>query len=126
MICNINLYNAEVAKDQIDDIINEKNINASSFNSYIEYLDEVNFQLKSTFRKLAETNKTFDLKQNGFQLEQMLISCQYDLSPCSVSDFEWFYNFDYGNCYRFNGKKPLRVAKQSGELNGLRYIDFLL
>ena len=121
MICNINPYNAEVAKDQIDDIINEKNINASSFNSYIEYLDEVNFQLKSTFRKLAETNKTFDLKQNGFQLEQMLISCQYDLSPCSVSDFEWFYNFDYGNCYRFNGKKPLRVAKQSGELNGLRY-----
>jgi hypothetical protein len=124
VICNINPYNAEVAKDQIDDIINEKNITASSFNSYIEYLDEVNFQLKSIFRKLAETNKTFDLKQNGFQLEQMLISCQYDLSPCSVSDFEWFYNFDYGNCYRFNGKKPLRVAKQSGELNGLRYIDF--
>ena len=87
-------------------------------------MDQVNFLLKSSFRKYARTNKEFNLKRNGFQLEEMLISCQYDLSPCSVSDFEWFYNFDYGNCYRFNGKKPLRVAKQSGELNGLRYIDF--
>ena len=87
-------------------------------------MDEVNFQLKSTFRQYAETNKCFNLKQNGFQIEQMLISCQFDLSTCSVKDFKWFYNFDYGNCYRFNWNKTVvKMVKQSGQLNGLRYAN---
>lgn len=93
----------------------------------MEYLDDVNLQLKSTFQSDAEVNKTYDLRQNGFQLTQMLISCMFDLKPCSVSDFVWFYSFDYGNCYRFNGNNEIvRVVKKAGPLNGLRLNIFFL
>jgi hypothetical protein len=32
----------------------------------------------------------------GYSLEEMLISCSYNMAPCNSSDFEWFYDVFYG------------------------------
>jgi acid-sensing ion channel 5 len=42
-------------------------------------------------------------KSAGFLIENMLVSCSFNALPCSTSDFAYFYNQQYGNCYKFNG-----------------------
>lgn len=37
-----------------------------------------------------------DRKHMGFDLKDVLISCTFDLNPCNVSDFEWYYDTFYG------------------------------
>jgi hypothetical protein len=41
-------------------------------------------------------------QQFGLDLSQMLMSCVYNLKPCSADDFEWYFDQYYGNCLRFN------------------------
>jgi hypothetical protein len=43
-----------------------------------------------------------ELKNMGFLLEEMLISCQFNYNTCDKSDFTYFYSSYYGNCYSFN------------------------
>jgi hypothetical protein len=38
----------------------------------------------------------------GFTIDDMLISCRYNNKVCNKSDFEYFYTYQYGNCYKFN------------------------
>lgn len=33
----------------------------------------------------------------------MLLSCEYQGIPCSYSDFYYYRDYYYGNCFRFNG-----------------------
>jgi hypothetical protein len=39
----------------------------------------------------------------GFTIDEMLVSCTYQGSSCSASDFTFYQSYDYGNCYKFNG-----------------------
>ena len=41
-------------------------------------------------------------KALGFQIEDMLVSCYFNYKACNSSDFTYFYNPLYGNCYKFN------------------------
>jgi hypothetical protein len=45
-------------------------------------------------------------------LESMLKVCIYDLSNlCFLSDFECYYDFYYGNCFRFNSKGDKKLEQ---------------
>lgn len=35
-------------------------------------------------------------RQMGFSLDEMMLSCIYDLQTCHASDFEWYYDTLYG------------------------------
>lgn len=105
----------------IQSIVDAKQLKPSNYPSYLTYLDDVNQQVKATLQRQAETNRSSNLKQYGFQIDQMLISCQFDLKACTKADFEWFYSFDYGNCYRFGGNESSpRYVRTPGSANGLR------
>ena len=41
-------------------------------------------------------------KKLGYPFEDMLIDCKFEANTCSASEFEWYYDYNYGNCYRFN------------------------
>ena len=54
-------------------------------------------------------------------LDELLVSCTYNLVPCSAADFEPFLSSIYGRCYTFNGKAHhirnetvLRVTEHGG------------
>lgn len=73
------------------------------------YLLEAN--LSDTFRK------SMGLNQSDF-----ILSCMFNSLECSNSDFEWYFDLFYGNCFRFNGatKKPYKNSTRSGFFYGLR------
>lgn len=46
-----------------------------------------------------------EIKDLSFDLEEMLISCQFNANYCIASDFEEYWSIDYGRCYKFNSGK---------------------
>jgi hypothetical protein len=69
-----------------------------------------------------EMRRSFDIP-----LKQMIISCNYNWSPCSYADFEQYFDTYYGNCFKFNSGRNFtghevedRVVTKSGKASGLK------
>jgi hypothetical protein len=74
----------------------------SSFDSFNldYYFTEAQENLK---RKIANLSIN-DQKFTGFQLNnKTLISCSFNKAICDSNNFTSYFNYDYGNCYTFNG-----------------------
>ena len=64
-------------------------------------------------------------KSYGYQLENMLVSCHFNYNPCYLSDFTYFYDPLYGNCYTFNKEAPVKNITIPGLSYGLTLELFL-
>lgn len=94
-------YDGNTARDKIYEILKEKNVSASNFYISKEYVDEASDILKANLEKQSQEKK-FNVYDNGFFLNQMLISCSYDSKPCSYNDFDYYHDYFYGSCFSFN------------------------
>lgn len=50
-------------------------------------------------------------KSFGYEFQDMLLSCNYNMNPCTANDFEWYYDIYFGNCYKFNGGNKNKLYK---------------
>lgn len=73
--------------------------------SKLDYLNQIlveNMSVRSvvlyTFYHLSEIDK----KRLSLPLEEMVIKCSFGTQVCTASDFDWFYDYDYGNCFSIN------------------------
>ncbi len=98
--------------------------------SQIPYLSNV---LKNLFI-MSEINSYEDTvrKSLAYSLNESLISCEINTLNCGLSDFVWYFDSLYGNCYSFNSGKnsqgyPADVFKisRAGNINGLRLKLFI-
>jgi hypothetical protein len=64
-------------------------------------------------------NSSF-IESLGYQIEDMLVSCEFNYLPCNSSDFSYFYHPQYGNCYTFNKNMPAKTVSVPGVLYGLQ------
>ena len=64
---------------------------------------------------------------NENTLEGVLISSSFQTSPkLNLSDFDWYYDLSYGNCYTFNsGSRPIENYKIGGSEYGLKLEIYL-
>jgi len=69
--------------------------NESSNHPFIEMIAQSR-QLKVYVSSLPNEEK----KKFGNQLNELMLSCRYNSILCGLKDFEWFYDFEFGNCYR--------------------------
>ena len=119
-ICNQNPFITYFAEDFVNQqLLNFELSNASKFTDY-QFVD---YRIKSIL-----INENEELKKKiAFPLNKTIISCYFNSIPCSDDDFDWYYDFNYGNCYRFNlGKrKGLKTSNQPGSLNGLELVYYL-
>ncbi|XP_033856097.2 acid-sensing ion channel 4-A-like isoform X1 [Acipenser ruthenus] len=71
-------------------------------------------------KKNCNFNWTEFYDRAGYDLKEMLKSCQFQKSNCTSDDFQPVYT-RYGKCYTFNANKSLssKKAKQGGMGNGL-------
>lgn len=82
----------------------------------IDFVDTMIDHMKVELHRKYYSN----LYDMGFWLSQMLISCRFQGEPCRQTDFEYFLDYNYGNCYRFNNASNIREIKNPGWRNGLR------
>ena len=60
-------------------------------------------------------------------IDGMLVNCRFNNMPCTQNDFESYYSFGSGNCYKFNSGKylngssysPLKRTSTPGRRNAL-------
>jgi hypothetical protein len=97
-ICNQNSFtknlNIQYGKDimaanYITDVFNALNFGNDLmtfiFARYMIGMNLINPAVNNKIKKLM-----------GFELEDMMISCMYALAPCTASDFEWYFDINYG------------------------------
>ena len=64
------------------------------------------------------------MKEIGFDLKDMLISCYYNDTECDLTDFKLITTYYQGNCYIFNYKlnasTTLKTASKTGRFTGLK------
>jgi hypothetical protein len=75
----------------------------------------------------ANNDKNFNLNSYGYSLGDMLLSCKFRGRFCTENDFSMYHNYNYGNCYRFNGGfnksnhiLPIRKTTKPGWRFGLQ------
>jgi len=113
-ICNLNIFQNNFNYTIINTVKLPPNI---TFNK----VDE-RFFLLNNLHPLNDTIK----KKFAFSIEEMLISCRFNGQFCDWSDFEWYFDPFYANCYRFNSKMDqIKIVTQSGNLFGLRLELFM-
>jgi hypothetical protein len=80
------------------------------------------------------TNLTNEQKKKmGYSIEEMVLFCQFNYVECEdYSEFVWFYDAEYGNCYKFNtgfnsvgNPIPLRRINGHGRRSGLNLAFFI-
>lgn len=82
--------------DYYDFVVNEQNINDTQKDMmdkkqiFLNYAAELNDSSKQDF---------------GYSLNQTLITCFFNNQRCNLTDFNWYYSYDYGNCFSFNTGK---------------------
>lgn len=133
-ICNLNPFDGKklIGTAAAEDILNAKSISDDKYDSYRQYTDSASGQLKETYEYL-NLNNSVNVVSLGFYLYDVLLSCEYQGKVCTTSDFYLYHNYNYGNCYRFNGvdsnqvlgkhnytSTTVRKSSKSGWRNGLR------
>lgn len=128
-ICDLNPFVTAQATDYVKSIMDRYNITFESFVnesntnyklpgtqlkqmlSNAKYLAILNTE---TMNQTAIFRKSLGLKMNNF-----FISCEFESIKCSFEDdFDWHFDFVYGNCYSY-GKKTPKITNKAGNLDGL-------
>lgn len=110
--CNLNRFNLadETVKQTFDTFAKNAVINPESVEVSIRSIVK---SIKSYMFNMNNTQKM----NLGYKIEDMLLFCLYDLTVCNASDFEWFYNFEYGNCFRFNSDGSKFISKSGSRFS---------
>ena len=111
--------------DYYDDAAYAQNNQTSVIDQYKE--------IKQNFLNLATQFNESDKKSLGYAIEDILVSCSYNSRRCIPQDFNWYYSYEYGNCFRFNtgvnqttGQSvKIKEARRSGIHNGL-YVELFI
>jgi hypothetical protein len=135
-ICNTIPFTTPNAMEFIKQINKEVNSTIDIFNDeQMSKLDStwkyklVNLIFNTAMYKMNELNET-EKRKLSHSLEEILLSCEFNLQYCLPIDFSWHFDPVFGNCWTFNSGHnglPLATSNLPGELNGLKmelYVNF--
>jgi hypothetical protein len=108
-----------------------KNFDQSNYNYSFKNLFQPNFsdfKSKLSLHLLYSKYLFSGIEMNerekySLSMKDSLDICFFDNQTCNFTDFEWFFNSKYGNCYKFNAnglKKSYQANEDNGLLIGLR------
>jgi hypothetical protein len=128
-ICNLNLFSTEKGSQHVLSL------------SRLIYGHDNYFGITFKYPSLLITNSVanisnylFDRKSFGLDLKDLIIKCEFSLQqPCDlIQDFEYFYDVNYGNCFRFNSGRnmlgqqvPFKYVSKTGIYNAFKLELFI-
>ena len=117
-VCNINPFTTQYAfnllkKFDRNSILNSNSLDSTPFKSL----------LFTSIGQVATDNDTNKMLISH-SLNDILISCKYNQEVCTASDFTWYFDLYYGNCYSFNSgsnSTGQSVALKQSSIPGLNF-----
>ena len=112
-ICNYNTFTSEQALNMLIEINKEVSPNISAFDgtqmeslSYNEKATLI-FNIYAIARERVYANNFSDTSRQALShsLSDILLECNFNGEFCTASDFEWYFDPNFGNCYVFNSAK---------------------
>ena len=134
-ICSSNPFSSEQSQSLIEKIVDES-IGVDYFANLTYW--EAYYQMTNLThlaKMFVQTSAEYAQKGNkstlGFNLHNVTQNCMFNQKWCSwyyeeniYTDFNWYYSFDYGNCYQFNAglnASDLRVNSQKVNREGVTF-----
>ena len=104
-ICNLNPFpnlTKLLSESNQSDLFNKDSLNSKNIAYYFVEAQE---NMNRIVANVADEKK----QAIGFSLDESLISCTFNNEFCDSRNFTWFFDYNNGNCYTFNGdeKKTL-------------------
>lgn len=124
-ICNQNPFVTDYAINYVENAVSTLALDMV-YTSPSAFLEKIEFT-RNVLQSRLKLESTDFKKKFALPFNQTVVSCIYNGKECADDDFDWYFDFNYGNCYRFNaGKnKPLKYSNQQGKFNGLTIEYFL-
>ena len=122
-ICNLVPFDT-FNKTPFENILEKNNINSQiesdSKISALNKVNEIKEFLKAHFLSHKKNNLSY-VKSHGFTLDSLIISCNFNGIECQTDDFNYFYDYAYGNCYVFNyNQTKIKRTSKKGPRFGLQ------
>ncbi|RNA22809.1 acid-sensing ion channel 1 isoform X2 [Brachionus plicatilis] len=128
-ICNINPFVTQQGLEYVQSFLEENNLisftEATLDPIFQDEFSKLNFNynlFRHFLRTFSKSISNEQKKKLSLPFDKMFISCLYNLRPCNQSQWTWFYNSEFGNCYRFNSdqnSQEIQKTYQAGKYNGL-------
>jgi hypothetical protein len=107
--CHANPYTTDYSRQHLDSLIDWSDPDIPK-DFMINYL--INYNI---------TNNLTDKYLFGKKIDELIITCSFGLEECNLTeDFEHYYDFELGNCYRFNSG-----INMNGKKVELKYVNGL-
>ena len=130
-LCNLNPFITDYASNLTSNFLTTKNYTYLLRSiSRIDDLNNNGFKFQKLIQSnLLTTNYTDEQRKKlSYPIEYMLLYCQFSLKDCNASDFDWFYDASYGNCFTFNSGRDIKKSTEPGSISGLKlwlYVGYL-
>jgi hypothetical protein len=124
-ICNADPFTTKKAQTFIEQLFLKtfnKNLTAMNYTQAVELLNDKREYFSQVVKSNAANPDYGDENRKllGFDMKKHLQNCLFSGTPCDwESDFHWYYNFDYGNCFQFNSN--LNMKNQERPMSNLKY-----
>ncbi|RNA32454.1 acid-sensing ion channel 1-like [Brachionus plicatilis] len=130
-ICNTNPFVTDEAFKYVSSFLqNNSIINFTTTNKLDEIFFPENFSKLylnyNVFRYMASVlskSNTKEFKQKfSMNFDSFFISCLFSFQPCDQKNWTWYFDSEFGNCYRFNEyqiSNEVKKSFQAGKFNGL-------
>ncbi len=125
-ICNLAPFNtlSPTVLQYYQNILTANNINTNivptNSNPGIEQIRIIRDFLKVQIISNTSATQSF-LQSIGYTYDDLVISCYFNQLPCYSSDFTWFFDYNYGNCYTFNANSSnVKTTSKAGPAYGLQ------
>ncbi|CAF0707240.1 unnamed protein product [Brachionus calyciflorus] len=93
----------------------ELKLSLSDLTKFNEFFKEIDYNFKYESLKFKDN---FNLV--GFDIDKMLLNCNFNFKECNSSNFKFFLSSIFGFCYQFNADKTnIRKVSSPGKQAGL-------
>jgi hypothetical protein len=100
-ICNRNIFTNRYGFEYLKNYSESRNLKDILSNPNLDTLRSNSFVRNAMSNFLNFEKNVDERKKLSYSLKEILISCTFNKKECDENDFDWFYHFTYGNCFKF-------------------------
>jgi hypothetical protein len=116
--CLQNAFDYNYAYEVIHNFTDDGTVQIQNYSRTADYLADVTAYYFSNLLRMY-SNDPYQLGSNfGYHVDQSLLSCRFQNKACTTNDFMLWFDFEYGNCYRFNAGRDINGTEQLIKVSG--------